>query len=98
MRRGRVGAAGSPSASDGARSVTCTAIMPPHFNFPKTVWAELMQDGRIGPHPVFPDAQGPAAHGIESEEDIRDVIALLRLNYDRVGGGDPDERRGGRTR
>jgi hypothetical protein len=69
-----------------------------HLNFPKTVWAELMRDGRIAPHPVFPGAQGPAAHRIESEEDIRDVIALLRLNYDRVGGGDPDERRGGRTR
>ena len=69
-----------------------------HLNFPETVWAELMRDGRIAPHPVFPDAQGPAAHRIESEEDIRDVIALLRLNYDRVGGGDPGERRGGGTR
>ena len=60
-----------------------------HFNFPKTVWSELMQDGRIGPHPVFPDARGPAARRIESEEDVRDVIALLRLNYHRVAGGDP---------
>jgi hypothetical protein len=66
-----------------------------HFSFPKTVWAELMQGGRIGPHPVFPDAEGPAARRIESEEDVRDVIALLRLNYERVGGGDSGERRGG---
>ena len=69
-----------------------------HFNFPETVWAELMQGGRIGPHPVFPDAHGPAARRIESEEDVRDVIALLRLNYDRMGGGDSGERRGGGAR
>ena len=69
-----------------------------HFNFPKTVWAELMHDGQIRPHPVFPDARGPAARRIESEQDIRDVIALLRLNYDRFGRGDPGQRRGGGTR
>jgi luciferase-like monooxygenase len=55
-----------------------------HFSFPKSVWAELMQEGRIEPHPVFPDSQGPAARRIESEADVRDVIELMRLNYDRV--------------
>lgn len=55
-----------------------------HFNFPKARWAELIKEGRIQPHPVFPDAQGPAARRIESEDDIRDVIALMRLNYDRM--------------
>src|SRR5436309_15995024 len=55
-----------------------------HFSFPKQVWAELMEQGRIVHHPVFPDAQGPAARRIEDEADVRDVIALLRLNYDRV--------------
>jgi luciferase-like monooxygenase len=55
-----------------------------HFGFPKHVWAELRDQGRIGPHPVFPDAQGPAARRIDNETDVRDVIALLRLNYDRV--------------
>jgi hypothetical protein len=60
-----------------------------HFNFPKAVWAELMQGGRIGPHPVFPDREGPGARRIESEDDVRDVIALLRLNYDRLSAGDP---------
>jgi Family of unknown function (DUF5519) len=55
-----------------------------HFSFPKQVWAELRSQGRIGPHPVFPDSQGPAARRIESEADVRDVIELLRLNYDRV--------------
>jgi hypothetical protein len=55
-----------------------------HFSFPKTVWSDLMAQGRIVPHPVFPDRQGPAARRITSDADIRDVIELMRLNYDRV--------------
>jgi hypothetical protein len=55
-----------------------------HFSFPKQLWAELRQEGRIVAHPVFPDAKGPAARRIESEDDVRDVIELLRLNYDRA--------------
>jgi hypothetical protein len=55
-----------------------------HFSFPKQVWIELFEDGRIVHHPVFPGKQGPAARRIENEDDVRDVIALLRLNYDRV--------------
>jgi hypothetical protein len=55
-----------------------------HFSFPKQVWAELMEEGRIVPHPVFPDSQGPAARRIEDEADVRDVIELMRLNYDRA--------------
>jgi hypothetical protein len=55
-----------------------------HFGFPKPVWAELIEHGRIVPHPVFPDAQGPGARRIESEADVDDVIELLRLNYDRL--------------
>jgi len=55
-----------------------------HFAFPKDVWAELRDEGRIGPHPVFPDAAGPAARAIENEADVDDVIELLRLNYDRI--------------
>ena len=31
---------------------------------------------------MFPDKKGPAARRIESEEDVRDVIVLMRLNYD----------------
>jgi Family of unknown function (DUF5519) len=55
-----------------------------HFSFPKDVWAELSAAGRIGYHPVFPDRQGPAARRIADEADVRDVIALMRLNYDRA--------------
>jgi hypothetical protein len=57
-----------------------------HFAFPKRVWAELMEQGRIIPHPVFPDAQGPAARRIDSDTDVREVIELMRLNYDRANG------------
>ena len=55
-----------------------------HFGFPKALWHELREQGRIVPHPVFPDRPGPAARTIRSEEDVRDVIALLRLNYERA--------------
>jgi hypothetical protein len=55
-----------------------------HFSFPKEVWAELREQGRIVDHPVFPGKVGPAARRIEDEADVRDVISLMRLNYDRV--------------
>jgi hypothetical protein len=55
-----------------------------HFSFPKQVWAELFEQGRIVHHPVFPGKEGPAARRIEDENDVRDVIELLRLNYDRA--------------
>jgi hypothetical protein len=55
-----------------------------HFFFPKQVWDELKAQGRIVPHPVFPDKHGPAARKIENDDDVRDVIELMRLNYERV--------------
>ena len=55
-----------------------------HFGFPKQVWRELKDKGRIDYHPVFPGKEGMAARRIESEDDVRDVIALLRLNYERA--------------
>jgi hypothetical protein len=54
-----------------------------HFSFPKDVWITLEAQSRIGHHPVFPGAVGPAARRIRDEADVRDVIELLRLNYDR---------------
>jgi nitrite reductase/ring-hydroxylating ferredoxin subunit len=54
-----------------------------HFGFPKQIWRELRQEGRIEPHPVFPDREGPAARRIDNDTDVRDVIELLRLNYER---------------
>jgi hypothetical protein len=55
-----------------------------HFGFPKSVWQELFDAGRIGYHPVFPGQPGFGARAIRTQEDIDDVIALMRLNYDRV--------------
>jgi hypothetical protein len=55
-----------------------------HFFFPKRVWADLKDGGRIVDHPVFPGRAGPAARRIESEADVGDVIELMRLNYDRA--------------
>jgi hypothetical protein len=55
-----------------------------HFSLPKDVWAELHEQGRIVEHPVFPGKIGPAARRIAGQADVDDVIALLRLNYDRL--------------
>ena len=55
-----------------------------HFFFDRKTWNALKTAGRITPHPIFPDRQGPAARRIASEEDVDDVIALMRLNYDAV--------------
>jgi hypothetical protein len=55
-----------------------------HFGFPKKVWFELKEQGRIDYHPVFPGKPGFGARLIESESDVRDVIELLRLNYNRA--------------
>jgi hypothetical protein len=62
-----------------------------HFSFPKSLWAELREQGRIAPHPIFPDREGPAARRIDDEDDVCDVIALLRLNYDRIRARGADE-------
>jgi len=48
------------------------------------VWHELHDAGRIDYHPVFPGKPGYASRVIETDDDVRDVIAMLRLNYDRA--------------
>jgi hypothetical protein len=55
-----------------------------HFAFPREVWADLKEKGRIEDHPVFPGKPGLGARRIETESDVQDVIELLRLNYERV--------------
>ena len=55
-----------------------------HGGFPKAVWHELHDAGRIDYHPVFPGKPGYASRVIETDDDVRDVIAMLRLNYDRA--------------
>jgi hypothetical protein len=55
-----------------------------HFAFPKSTWTELKGEGRIADHPIFPGRPGLGARRIESDDDVLDVIELLRLNYDRI--------------
>lgn len=54
-----------------------------HAGFPKEVWHELHAQGRIDYHPVFPGKPGFGSRRIADEADVRDAIALLRMNYDR---------------
>jgi hypothetical protein len=58
-----------------------------HFWFPRQMWLELFDAGRITHHPVFPGKQGPAARRISDDRDVSDVIELMRLGYDRVVSG-----------
>jgi hypothetical protein len=55
-----------------------------HFGFPKELWTRLFEQGRIDYHPVFPGKPGFGARRIETEDDVGDVIELIRLNYERV--------------
>lgn len=55
-----------------------------HFGFPRDVGRRLRDEGRVRPHPVNPHSPKLAARVIQSEEDVREVIELMRLNYDRV--------------
>jgi hypothetical protein len=60
-----------------------------HFGFPRRLWEQLLAEGRVVPHPIA--RAGWAARRIGGAEDVREVIALLRLNYDRaVARGAPD--------
>lgn len=55
-----------------------------HLFFHKSLWQALHDEGRIDHHPVFPDREGPASRTIENQDDVDDVIAMLRLSYDRA--------------
>ena len=56
-----------------------------HFGFSKAIVAGApRREGRIEGHPVFPGKVGPASRRVETEDDVRDVIELMRLNYDRL--------------
>jgi hypothetical protein len=55
-----------------------------HFAFPRAEWAALHAEGRVTYHPVFPDRPGWAQRRITGAEDVEDVIALMRRNYERA--------------
>ena len=51
--------------------------------FPRRVRDELIAQGRACPHHVLPET-GWVSRFITSDADVDDVIALFKLNYDRV--------------
>ncbi|HST58848.1 MAG TPA: luciferase family protein [Longimicrobium sp.] len=55
-----------------------------HFGFPADVGAQLRAEGRVGPHPVAPNSVKMAARMMENDDDVRDVISMMRMNYDRL--------------
>ncbi len=58
-----------------------------HFFFDEETWLALAAEGRITYHPIFPEKVGPAERRMRNEDDVADVVALLRLNYDRRASG-----------
>ena len=54
-----------------------------HFGFPRELGTALREAGRVGPHPVNRHSPRLAARQIDGEEDVAEIIALPRLNYDR---------------
>jgi Family of unknown function (DUF5519) len=58
-----------------------------HFGFPRDVGTRLREEGRVGPHPVNRHSPKLASRAMHSDEDVEEVIALMRLNYDRVVAG-----------
>ena len=55
-----------------------------HFSFPRPLWHELHDAGRIEHHPVFPDKTGPAQRRIRTDDDVAEVVELFRINYGRA--------------
>jgi hypothetical protein len=55
-----------------------------HFMFSGELGTALKAEGRVSDHPVFPGKPGPAARRIEDDDDVHEVIELMRLNYDRM--------------
>src|SRR3954467_6200409 len=63
-----------------------------HFGFPREVGQELRDAGRGEPPPLNRHPPKRAARPISGEADVEDVLALLRLNYERevaAYGGEP---------
>jgi hypothetical protein len=55
-----------------------------HFGLGKELGETLRDRGMVVDHPVFPGKPAMAARRISSQEDVDEVIELMRINYDRV--------------
>ena len=52
-----------------------------HFLFDLQTRAALKEAGRVTDHPIFPSHPRLAARRMKTDDDVEDVIALMRLNY-----------------
>lgn len=55
-----------------------------HIALGRTLGTQLFDQGRLGPHPVFPQSRAIGARPIDTEADLLDVVEILRLSYDRL--------------
>jgi Family of unknown function (DUF5519) len=55
-----------------------------HFALGKDLGTSLRERGMVVDHPVFPGKTAMAARRIDSQEDVDEVIELMRINYDRI--------------
>lgn len=55
-----------------------------HFSFGKELGATLRERGMVVDHPIFLGKLGMAARSIETQDDVDEVIELMRINYDRI--------------
>ena len=55
-----------------------------HFGLGKELGESLRERGMVVDHPVFPGKPAMAARRIDSQEDVDEVIELMRINYDRI--------------
>ncbi len=55
-----------------------------HFGFPRDVGEALRAEGRVGPHPVNRHSPKLASRQLDTDDDVREAVALMRLNYDRA--------------
>lgn len=82
---GAMGARGEYGFSVGGRQIGhLHGDRVAHFGFTREIGAALREQGRVGPHPVNPHSPKLAARQITGPADVRAVVELMRLNYDRV--------------
>jgi hypothetical protein len=53
--------------------------------FPVRIREELVASGRASPHHILPQTGWVTCY-IQGEDDLAHVVALFRLNYDRIAG------------
>jgi hypothetical protein len=55
-----------------------------HFAFGRDLGEAMRERGMVVDHPVFPGKPAMGARSIQGQEDVDEVIEMMRLNYDRI--------------